>query len=75
VSGREKVSDYSMSETLAGRRVLFGSISTFKNMLSKRFKQNKPCGFHIGSTIKNDGYFMLFNKQLDNTLRVKMNRW
>jgi hypothetical protein len=74
VSGSEKISDYSVSETLAGRNILFGTITPFKNLLSNRVKERKSCGFHIGSTIRNEGYFMLFNKRFDGTLRRKIDK-
>jgi hypothetical protein len=51
VSGNEKISDCSLSETLAGIRVLFESMIPIKNLLSNRVKQRKSCGFHISSTI------------------------
>jgi hypothetical protein len=59
---------------LAGRRVLFESITPIKNILSKQVKKDKPCGFHIGSTIMNKGYFMLFNKRFDDTIKRKIDK-
>jgi hypothetical protein len=70
----ERDSDYSLDETLAGRRVIFESITPIKNILTKRFKQNKACGFHIGSKIQDNGYNMLFSKQFDVRLRRKIDK-
>jgi hypothetical protein len=72
VSGIEKISEYSLSETLAGRRVLLGSITPIKNLLANRYKEGESCGFHISSTITNFGYSMLFNKRFDDTFRRKI---
>ncbi len=54
--------------------MLFESITPIKNILSKQVKKDKPCGFHIGSTIMNKGYFMLFNKRFDDTIKRKIDK-
>ncbi len=74
VSTSEKTSDFSVSETLAGRRVLFDTIIAIKNILSNQVKQRKSCGFHMGSAIEKRQGFMLFNKRFDEAIKRKIDR-
>jgi hypothetical protein len=73
VSAKILNSDFLLDEILAGKRVLFRSTTSLKELLARRVREKKKCGFHIAKTsfIKVP-VFMVLNKNFNHELREKI---
>ena len=66
-------SEETYSDILSGKRALIASLSTFKNFLSHRVKQNRQCGFHLAESVaERMPHFMLYNKKFNKKLKEKL---
>ena len=66
-------SERAMKLILTGERVMFENLSSFKGLMANRVKQQKDCGFYSAkSSLKQVGGSMLFSKNLDKTLKNKI---
>jgi len=72
ITGKERFSDESMDQTLAGKRVVFETNTIMREHLADRVKRKKNCGFHIGENIVSSQYYMLYNKHFDATMKKKI---
>ena len=62
-----------MDDILSGKRALIQYLSTYKNILSKRVKNKRRCGFYISKLVANyQPQFMLFNKKFNKKLKEKI---
>ncbi len=66
-------SDFILDQTLEGKIVMFRPISIIKQLLTKRVREKKKCGFHIArSSFETVPIFMVFNKNFNREMKEKI---